>query len=280
MKTPAPDLLHSFLCALGIRIDLLHIREVYDKHPLPHSFRALSDTLDGLHVENVVCRLEFNQLFEIESPFIVAMGNSEYPFYLVEGFDTDKVSVLLRTVFGYKIVQTFDQFQREWDGTVLIAEKGVDTKEDTLLVYKFKQGLWYVSRRMVFWMIVLVSYLLIWGLIKNSDFPDFRYLIKMIGLIISLLTVVKAEFRTQLVRHFCHIGRHSDCNDIFKSAEAQLLGWVSLGELSLAYFASSLIWGVFIVSNPEAVFLLLNVLAMLFVVYSFVWQSLHRKWCT
>ena len=121
MKTPAPDLLHSFLCALGIRIDLLHIREVYDKHPLPHSFRALSDTLDGLHVENVVCRLEFNQLFEIESPFIVAMGNSEYPFYLVEGFDTDKVSVLLRTVFGYKIVQTFDQFQREWDGTVLIA---------------------------------------------------------------------------------------------------------------------------------------------------------------
>ena len=59
-----------------------------------------------------------------------------------------------------------------------------------------------------------------------------------------------------------------------------MLGWVSLGELSLAYFASSLIWGVFIVSNPEAVFLLLNVLAMLFVVYSFVWQSLHRKWCT
>ena len=280
MKTPAPDLLHSFLCALGIRIDLLHIREVYDKHPLPHSFRALSDTLDGLHVENVVCRLEFNQLFEIESPFIVAMGNSEYPFYLVEGFDTDKVSVLLRTVFGHKIVQTFDQFQREWDGTVLIAEKGVDTKEDTLLVYKFKQGLWYVSRRMVFWMIVLVSYLLIWGLIKNSDFPDFRYLIKMIGLIISLLTVVKAEFRPQLVRHFCHIGRHSDCNDVFKSAGAKLLGWVSLGELSLAYFASSLIWGVFIVSNPEAVFLLLNVLAMLFVVYSFVWQSLHRKWCT
>lgn len=150
MKTPAPDLLYSFLCALGIRIDLLHIREVYDKHPLPHSFRALSDTLDGLHVENMVCSLEFKQLFEIENPFIVAMGHDEYPFCLVEGFDTDKVSVLLRTAPGHKVVQTFDQFQREWGGTVLMAEKSVDTKEDTLLVYGFKQGLWYVSRGTVF----------------------------------------------------------------------------------------------------------------------------------
>lgn len=280
MKPPAPELLHSFLCALGIRIDLLHIREVYDKHPLPHSFRALSDTLDRLRVENVVCRLEFEQLFEIENSFVVVMGNDEYPFYLAEGFDTDKVSVLLRTASGRKVVQTFEQFQREWDGTVLMAEKGVDTKEDTLLVYRFKQGLWYVSRRTVFWVIVLVAYLLIWGLIKNSDFSDFRYLIKTAGLIVSLLTVVKAEFRPQLVRHFCHIGRHADCNAVFKSAGAKWLGWVSLGELSLAYFVSSLIWGVFIASNSEAVFLLLNVLALLFVIYSLVWQSLYRKWCT
>ena len=126
----------------------------------------------------------------------------------------------------------------------------------------------------------MVAYLLIWELIKNSDFPYFRYLIKTAGLIVSLLTVVKAEFRPQLVRHFCHIGRHSDCNAVFKSAGAKLLGWVSLGELSLTYFVLSLIWGVFIASNSEAVFLLLNVLTILFVIYSLVWQSLYRKWCT
>lgn len=46
MENPMPSFLHYFLRRAGIRIDLLRLRAVYDRHPLPHSIRSLSDTLD------------------------------------------------------------------------------------------------------------------------------------------------------------------------------------------------------------------------------------------
>ncbi len=73
MKISVPRLLHRFFRKAGIRIDLLKIQKVYSRHPLPHSLRSLSDTLDALHVSNMVCRLEFGQLFEIEGPFIAVV---------------------------------------------------------------------------------------------------------------------------------------------------------------------------------------------------------------
>ena len=76
-----------------MRIDLLRIREAYADHPLPRSIRSLSDTLDELHVPNMVCRLEFGQLFEIEGPFVVKAGEEEYPFFLVESLDRFQKSV-------------------------------------------------------------------------------------------------------------------------------------------------------------------------------------------
>lgn len=84
MKNTLSSLLFFYLHKLGVRIDLLRIEEIYSHHPLPHSIRSLSDTLDELRVENMVCRLEFGQLSEIEGPFIVVAGREEYPFCLVE----------------------------------------------------------------------------------------------------------------------------------------------------------------------------------------------------
>lgn len=71
MENPMPSFLHYFLRRAGIRIDLLRLRAVYDRHPLPHSIRSLSDTLDELCIPNMICRLEFDQLSELDGPFLV-----------------------------------------------------------------------------------------------------------------------------------------------------------------------------------------------------------------
>lgn len=78
MENPMPSFLHYFLRRAGIRIDLLRLRAVYDRHPLPHSIRSLSDTLDELCIPNMICRLEFDQLSELDGPFLVVSGNAEY----------------------------------------------------------------------------------------------------------------------------------------------------------------------------------------------------------
>ncbi len=79
MKTPVPRLLHRFLGQLGIRIDSLPIQEAYFRHLLPHSLRSLSDTLDALQVSNMVCRLEFEQLFFRIAVATTKMAITEHP---------------------------------------------------------------------------------------------------------------------------------------------------------------------------------------------------------
>lgn len=109
MNRTIPYLLHLFLRKLRMRIDLLRIREAYVDHPLPHSIRSLSDTLDELHVPNMVCRLVFGQLFEIEGPFVVKAGEEEYPFFLVESLDRERQVNGLRTVAGRRLEVPFDR---------------------------------------------------------------------------------------------------------------------------------------------------------------------------
>lgn len=280
MKPPLPYFLHRFLRRKGMRISAMRVLEVYARHPLPHSIRSLSDTLDELQVENMVCRLEFAQLFEIEGPFIVVAGKDEYPFHIVERLDHGNQKVSLCSASGSKVGMTFDQFRSVWDGTVLMAEKDGQTPEEPWLTYRIKQGLQVIDRTAKYWIVALSVYFLICGVMQNPELSDLRYLVKAAGAAISLLVIAKAFFDPRLAQRFCSLGKHADCNEVFQSAGAKLLGWVSLGELSLAYFGTSLLWGIFLAANPAATFPVLDTLALLFVVYSLIWQVGHRKWCT
>ncbi len=279
MKNPVPRLLHSFLYQLGIRIDSLQIQEACFRHPLSHSLRSLSDTLDALHVSNMVCRLEFEQLFEIEEPFIAVASNGEYPFYLVERLDKKQQTIILRTASGKSAVLSFEQFGFVWVGTVLMAEKSDKTKEEPLLLYHIKQGLAFVERTAGYWLTGLFALLLGIVILRTPELADLRYLVKIIGVTVSLAVVLKTSFDPHLAQRFCRLGKHSDCNEVFRSAGAKMFGWVSLGELSLVYFTASLVWGIFVAANPATVFPWLDILALLFVGYSFAWQIYHRRWC-
>lgn len=275
-----PSLLHLFLRKLHRRIDLVRIREAYAGHPLPHSIRALSDTLDELHVPNMVCRLEFGQLFEIGGPFVVKVGEEEFPFFLVESLDRERQVIVLRSAAGRRIEISFDNFRILWDGTTLLAEKGEEKNETPVPVYWIRQGLAFLDSTWGYWLAGLCAVLLSVIVLRSPDMADFRFLIKAAGVVVSLTIIAKASFDPHLVQRFCRLGKHSDCNAVFRSAGARLFGWISLGELSLAYFAASLAWGVFVATNPEAVFPVLDMLALPFVVYSLVWQIRRRQWCT
>lgn len=174
---------------------------------------------------------------------------------------------------------TFEQFRAVWDGTVLMAEKGEQTHEDSWPVYRVRQGLAFIDRTLKYWLAGLTVALLGIVVLYSPEPSDLRYLIKAAGMAVSLLTVVKASFDPRLAERFCRQGKYSDCNEVFNSAGAKLLGWVSLGELSLAYFAASLFWGLFLALKPAAVFPALDALALFAVVYSLVWQLVHRRWC-
>lgn len=275
MNHTIPSLLHLLLRRLHIRIGPLRIREAYARHALPHSVRALSDTLDALRVPNMVCRLEFGQLFEIEGPFLVKAGEAEYPFLLVERLDRERQTIALRTAEGRYAELPFDAFRAVWDGTVLLAERGDETAEEPWPLYRVRQGLDALDRRWGRWLVVAAAV----AALRAPELGELRYLVKAVGLALSLAAVAKASFDPRLAQGFCRMGRRSDCNEVFRAAGAKLFGWVSLGELSVVYFAASILWGLFVAADPGALFPWLDSLALSTVVYSIVWQMRHRRWC-
>ncbi|MDE5708248.1 MAG: hypothetical protein K2G66_02325, partial [Alistipes sp.] len=139
MKNPIPSFLHLFLRRAGIRIDELRIRASYERHPMPHSIRALSDTLDRLHVPTRVCRPTFGQLPEFERPFIVTAGTDEYPFFSVEKLNVPESTVTVRSVSGHRSELSFERFQALWTGTVLTAKRDEAIQENPV-VYFFRQS--------------------------------------------------------------------------------------------------------------------------------------------
>lgn len=156
MENPMPSFLHYFLRRAGIRIDLLRLRAVYDRHPLPHSIRSLSDTLDELCIPNMICRLEFDQLFELDGPFLVVSGNAEYPFQLVERLDPETRTVHLRTADNRLIDETFDRFRSAWDGSVLTIDRGEAPAGRLRPGYLVRQLLAFVDRTWGWWLAVSV----------------------------------------------------------------------------------------------------------------------------
>ena len=184
----------------------------------------------------MVCRLEFGQLFEVEGPFIAVAGNGEYPFYLVEKLNKEQQTIMLCAASGKSAILTFEQFRAVWEGTVLLAEKGEETKEESLPIYCIKQALAFVERTSGYWLAGLFVLLLVIGMLHALEFSDLRYVVKIIGFAVSLAAVFKASFDPHLAQRFCRLGKHSDCNEVFRSAGAKIFGWVSLGELSLVYF--------------------------------------------
>lgn len=280
MKPSLSKLLQALLRKSDIRVDPLRTEEILSRHPLPHSIRSLSDTLDELHVPNMVCRLEFEQLFEIEGPFIAVAGREEYPFHLVEKVDNARRTVRLRTFTGKNAELPFERFRQAWDGTVLLAEKGERAEQKSRPIHWLKTGLWRMDLTAKYWVAALVVMLLGWGILRHPEPSDWRYLIKGIGLSISLLIILKTFFDPHLAEKFCRTGRNSGCNKVFNTSAARPFGWASLGELSLAYFAASLLGGLFFAANPGAMFLLPDTLALLIAAISLAWQIIHRKWCT
>lgn len=165
-------LLYLLLYRVGIRISELRIRAIYDRHPLPHSIRALSDTLDELLVPHKVCRLQLRQLTAIGKPVIVVAGDGEFPFFLVERADEIIQKVRLRSVSGQTAVLSFGEFRDIWDGTALVVGKDEHVREEARIAYYFRRCIAFIDRKTCYWMAGLFIALAGWIVLRAPASVD------------------------------------------------------------------------------------------------------------
>lgn len=258
----------------------MSIDNYVDNYLLPNSLRCISDFFDDNNIENMACRLELDQLSQIEGSFIVSLKAQQYPLVIVTNVSTDYFEMFSPTL-NRIVKMPKSQFVNLWEGVVLIGEKSSKTKEDKLASYVLKQILWLIDSNRIW--IILVLLLLSFTVIfmQDSIVKNLCYIINIIGIVTSVIIIIKAYFNKRIMQQFCQYGKTVSCDDVLNAAGAKVLGWVSLGELSLAYFASMLFLGVFLdLKNELQLKYFLGSIALIFVVYSLVWQVFNRKWCT
>lgn len=273
-------LLIRYFKDIGIRVDPFDLEKKLSDHPMPNTVRCISDVMDAYNVSNIACELSREQLLELAPPYIAMIDTQKESFCIVERVSLEKLEVY-SAISGRQSIKQ-DNFIGIWKGIVIAGESGNDTRTGSYVLHAIKMFLWNIKRNLVPILCLLSAYILMFKFIGNKtitlDAIIFT-IIKFVGLIVSILIIYKMVYAPLFFEKFCTSTKKADCNNIFQSKAAKILGFVGLGELSLAYFGGTLFWGIFLSSSPISIYIILSFAASLFLIYSLSWQLVHKSIC-
>ena len=162
-------IINRFLLIQGIKVNSLSIYRRFRQHPLLHSIRSISDVLDSLGIQNMVCRISIEQLDAVPVPSIVFIEKKAFPYYIYMGTDNAH-HIILESFDSKRLELNIDEFAQIWNGVALMTDNE-DAKSDNVLEYLIKQLLWRIDSNLV--PVILSLYVLITNLQKSSVFMSF-----------------------------------------------------------------------------------------------------------
>lgn len=159
-------IINRFLLIQGIKVNSLSIYRRFRQHPLLHSIRSISDVLDSLGIQNMVCRISIEQLDAVPVPSIVFIEKKAFPYYIYMGTDNAH-HIILESFDSKRLELNIDEFAQIWNGVALMTDNE-DAKSDNVLEYLIKQLLWRIDSNLV--PVILSLYVLITNILYlNSD---------------------------------------------------------------------------------------------------------------
>lgn len=272
------NLINRFLRKLGFRANCLTIYQQFNRHPLQHSIRSISDLLDSLGVYNIVCQISLDQLLSAPTPSIIIIEGKENPFFILKGF-VNREFVVLESAIGKQTAISVSDFSKLWSGFILIADTENKTG-DSAIEYFAKQILWGIDEHRG--IIIISLYIIMCHIVclfSNSGNNYAFVCLSLFGLFASIVTIVKPFSRSTVLQNICGNRKSKNCNVVTNPSGTILGGWVSLGELSFAYFLSLSLLTSFASRDISAFLTLISALSMLIVAYSIIWQFFIKTLC-
>lgn len=277
-------IVNRFLYRAGILIDCLRIEAVCRNHPMPHSIRMVSDALDEFRVNNIVCQIEYDQLRDLPVPSLIFLQETRSLYFIFLGLDP-RGDVCLETYDGRKVTFDKESFIKIWSGVVLIVESDGHEKSTGHIQYVICQSLWMVSCNkyiiIAFLLVCLSLFLLFYPSYENHDrISAAVYMFTgLTGLGLSAVAIGEKYAVAPLLRRICKKDGQDRCKETIESDGAMLFGWISLGELSFAYFLGTAVWSLSIPLYADELMAVCGTLSMAAVSYSVLWQIRYRKIC-
>lgn len=241
-------------------------KDLFLSHPNYPSLFAITDSLDLLSVENAAVRVSKEQIVDLPSNFLAYFKEE---LILVE---KAKNFVRINTIKKGSLKMSYEKFLLDWNGVVVAIEPNNVIARENLKV-EFS------------WLKYGLPLLLVTGL---SFFYNTYNLFSVVFLITSILGFVvsifivqeKLGFKNSIISKFCNLSSNSSCNSVINNNQTNENKWISLPDLPLIFFSSSLI-AILVQPLSSSIFVgFLSLLAIPIIVSSIWIQKFEiQKWC-
>ena len=258
-----------WLRSMGINISSSLLREKLQTHPDYPSLLSVTDTLDDLGIDNAALQIEKEWLNEAPLPFL-AHNAAKGEFVIINDIA--------------KQISENPYFEKNWNGTALLAEKTYNWQHTENLERLGKE-----RKRKQTILLALSSVVALAGLclINNFSWQQTGLLITTLAGCAIAVLIMQHELgiSNELTEQLCSAGKHTDCDAVMHSKGSHLSKWLNWADAGIIYFASYsfLLVTLLYTGNAAVIFLLaiLSCAAVPFTLFSLYYQwRIVKKWCT
>jgi len=279
--------LYTILCYYlkqsGVSFSKSRLKQLLYSHPEPDSLYAIVDSLDESGVENIVLRVNMDELQANGFPAIVHTKEKGGTFVVIDDVIEEKLQIYKDRV-GH-VIETMDDFSTTWSGIALYIAQKVLPEDDELK--KTLQAERLLHFRTAITVLLGLAFIVTWCVSAVWSITIILLLvICFFGFAVSVLLVVH-EFgeSNRLLHKVCHLNRLTNCNAVLRSSASKLFGWLSMADIGLCYFAgcilSIILAGVTQHSIQTVSWLMALALCTFpYTVFSLCYQTFRiKKWC-
>lgn len=276
------NLLYIFLMKLNACPDIYEIERQLKMHPLGNSMRGISDILEMNGIYNIVCNINGEQLHEILLPAVVYVeGLGKNPFFMLDSIDFKSNTVRLVGVENKRMTVPFRFFFNIWSGIILLVEPvGKKYSHYRRLKCRFKRLVWMAEKKLHIVLLILLLFFVPLNMATGYNYGLLQLIsivLGVCGVVLSYMAVVKGKFGVETSRRLCIVRNEDMCQSVFSDKGAYLMGFISLGELSLSYFSALLVIDIF--NQASELLMIVSLLSMIAVLYSIIWLIVRKKCC-
>lgn len=232
-------------------------------------------------VECMSLLIEKNDLFKLDTPFIVPFDLPSNPLVMVVDVHPDKVSYIYK---NEKITEPLKYFFAKWNGTVLLAEAEEDSQEE-----KYWQNFRIETLKklrlpaIIFFSVALLAYFgktSLFDLSLKGWTPIALLFSYFFGLVISSLLLSQSiDKSNSFVAKVCNSGNKKGCSKILEGEASMIFDVISWSEIGFLYFIGSVLTFLFVKESIGVLFIM-SVLALPYTFWSIYYQwKIARQWC-
>ncbi len=279
---PNQHILFAFLKHLEVPFTESYLSKLTTGIPYSETIVGMSRILsEKYHLECACLRIEKDDIFKLDTPFIVQLRAPRNAIVLVTNVKHNQVSLLYKSETS---VHSMDEFFASWEGIVLLAAPINGTGEEGYwqnlridLLNNFRIPVIIVAS------VISLLYLTM-GALANLFLAGWMaitiWIFYVFGIVLSALLLSQSINKSDsLVEKVCKSGRKNGCAKILDGNASKVLGLISWSEVGFVYFIGSALV-LLLFKECIGILFLMSIAALPYTFWSIYYQwRIAKEWC-